>query len=400
MTSTFARRLNSVQPSATLAISQRAAELRAQGVDVISFGVGEPDFETPAHIREAAKKATDKGSSHYTAVRGLPKLRDAICADSKARRGGNAHSPAEVVVSVGAKHALFNLALALYDEGDEVIIPAPYWVSYPEQVRLVGAVPVIVQTTEESGFRMTPEALEKAITKKTRALVLCTPSNPTGSAYSAKELAALADVARRHDFWIITDEIYAQLVYGGFEQKSILEVAPDLRERIILVDGVSKTYAMTGWRIGWILAPKAVATACDTIQGQSTTNPTAAAQFAAIAALEGPTTELVEMRKVFDERRHAMVEGLTSMCGLSCRMPEGAFYAFPSVKTLLGKKAGDVVLTDDIAVSKYLLETGRVAVVPGTPFGAPGYVRLSYATNVAQIREGLARIHEAISALR
>jgi aspartate aminotransferase len=396
----FARRLSSVQPSATLAISQRAAELRAQGVDVISFGVGEPDFETPLHIREAAKAATDKGSSHYTAVRGMPKLRDAICLDSKKRRGGQTHSPAEVVVSVGAKHALFNLALALYDEGDEVIIPAPYWVSYPEQVRLVGAVPVIVETSDESGFRMTPEALEKAITKKTRALILCTPSNPTGSAYSAKELEALAEVARRHNFWIITDEIYAQLVYGGFEQKSILEVAPDLRERIIIVDGVSKTYAMTGWRIGWILGPKAVATACDTIQGQSTTNPTAVAQFAAIAALEGPTTELVGMRKTFDERRHAMVEGLRSECGFSCRMPEGAFYAFPSVKSLIGKKAGDVVLSDDIAVAKYLLETGRVAVVPGTPFGAPGYVRLSYATNVTLIREGISRIREATAALR
>ena len=396
----FAKRLSTVQPSATLAISQRAAELRAKGIDVISFGVGEPDFQTPTYIREAAKKAIDEGASHYTAVRGLPKLREAICADSKKRRGGNAHTPAEVVVSVGAKHTLFNLAAVLYEEGDEVIIPAPYWVSYPEQVRIFGAEPVIAETREEDNFCLSPEALEKAITKKTKALILCTPSNPTGSAYSAKQLEALAAVARKHSFWIITDEIYSQLVYGDFEQRSILEIAPDLRDRIVIVDGVSKTYAMTGWRIGWMLAPKAIAEACDMIQGQSTTNPTAVAQYATIAALEGNQEPVAAMRAAFAERRTVTVEGLRAISGITCRMPDGAFYAFPSVKNLIGKQAGDVVLSDDIAVAKWLLEEGRVAVVPGTPFGAPGYVRMSYATSLDNIREGLKRISAACAGLR
>lgn len=400
MTRRLATRLQSVQPSATLAISQRAAELRKKGIDVISFGVGEPDFHTPGHIREAAKRAIDEGASHYTAVRGLPKLREAICADSKRRRGGVAHAPEEVVVSVGAKHSLFNLALALYEEGDEVIIPAPYWVSYPEQVRMLGATPVVVETREEDGFVLSAAALEAAITPRTKALVLCTPSNPTGSAYSPAQLEAIAAVARKHDFWIITDEIYARLVYGGFEQRSLLEVAPDLRDRTIVVDGVSKTYAMTGWRIGWILAPKAVCEAVDMVQGQSTTNPTAAAQYAAIAALEGPEEAFEAMHRTFDERRQAMVSGLSALPGIRCRMPEGAFYAFPSVVGLYGKQTATGVLADDIAVAQWLLEEARVAVVPGTPFGAPGYVRLSYATSVELIREGVRRIGEAIAALR
>ncbi|NOQ85206.1 MAG: aminotransferase class I/II-fold pyridoxal phosphate-dependent enzyme, partial [Myxococcales bacterium] len=241
-----AQRLSAVKPSATVAVAQRARELKAQGIDVLSFSVGEPDFDTPVHIREAAKKAIDSGATRYTAARGIPELREAICEASAKRRAGVTYEPSQVVVSVGAKHTLFNLALALYDEGDEVLIPAPYWVSYPEQVRLAGANPVIVQTTEEEGFRMTPAALRAAITPKTKALILCSPSNPTGSAYTGEQLRGLADVAAEYNFWIIVDEIYGQLVYGGFEQKSIAEVAPDLKDRIIIVDGVSKTFAMTG----------------------------------------------------------------------------------------------------------------------------------------------------------
>ena len=400
MTRSLATRLQSVQPSATLAISQRAAELRKKGIDVISFGVGEPDFQTPDHIREAAKRAIDEGASHYTAVRGLLKLREAICADSKKRRGGVTHTPDEVVVSVGAKHSLFNLALALFEDGDEVIIPAPYWVSYPEQVRMLGATPVVVETREEDGFVLDAAALERAITKRTKALILCTPSNPTGSAYTPAQLEAIAAVARKHDFWIVTDEIYARLVYGGFEQRSILELAPDLKDRLIVVDGVSKTYAMTGWRIGWILAPKGVCEAVDMVQSQSTTNPTAVAQYAAIAALEGPDTAFDAMHRTFDERRQVMVSGLNALPGIRCRMPEGAFYAFPSVAGLYGKKAGMHELSDDIAVAKWLLEEARVAVVPGTPFGAPGYVRLSYATSTELIREGVKRIGDAIASLQ
>lgn len=394
-----AERLSVVQPSATVAVAQRARELRAQGVDVLSFSVGEPDFDTPEHIRRAAEEAIDAGHTRYTAARGIPELRAAVCEVSAKRRGGIAHDPADVVVSVGAKHTLFNLALALYDEGDEVIVPAPYWVSYPEQVRIVGAKPVIVDTTAETGFRMTPEALRGAITAKTKALVLCSPSNPTGAAYTAEQLRALADVASEHRFWIIVDEIYGELVYEGFEQRSILEVAPELRDRIIIVDGVSKTYAMTGWRIGWMLGPAYVAKACDTIQGQATTNPATPAQYAAIAALQGPAEPVEAMRNAFEERRAIILSGLNAIPGIDCRTPEGAFYAFASVEGLLGKKADGKALRSDLDVAKYLLEAARCAVVPGTAFGAPGFVRISYAASNDTIREGLRRIGEAVSAL-
>jgi len=394
-----ASRLSAVKPSATVAVAQRARELKAEGIDVLSFSVGEPDFDTPAHIREAAKEAVDHGASKYTAARGIVELRDAICEVSAKRRGGHSHEATQVVVSVGAKHTLFNLALALYDEGDEVIIPAPYWVSYPEQVRLAGATPVIVDASEEDGFRMTPQALSSAVTDKTKALVLCSPSNPTGAAYSGEQLRALADVAAEHDFWIIVDEIYGQLVYGGFEQKSILEIAPDLHERIIIVDGVSKTFAMTGWRIGWMLGPEHVAKACDKIQGQATTNPATVSQHAALAALRGPWEPMEEMRKAFEQRRGVIIEGLNAIDGISCRLPEGAFYAFLNAKDLLGRRAGDKKLESDLDVASYFLEEARCALVPGTAFGAPGFLRMSYATSTDTIGEGLRRIEQAISKL-
>lgn len=397
----FAERVSTIAPSATVAIGQKAAELRAQGVDVISFSLGEPDVETPDFIREAVASALrTTGTSHYTAVRGTPALRAAIAADSAARRGGHVHSPDEIVVSVGAKHSLFNLALALFEPGDEVIIPAPYWVSYPEQVRFVGATPVCTETRIETGYKLTPALLSAALTPATKAIILCSPCNPTGSAYTSDELAALAEVLRPHNCLIITDEIYGDLVYDGFKQRSILEVAPDLRERIIIVDGVSKTYAMTGWRIGWILAPKAVARVCDMIQSQSTTNPTAAAQIAALAALKGPREATEKMRASFATRRNRMVDGLNRIGGLSCRMPEGAFYAFVDVRGLYGKAAGERVLRDDVAIAEWMLLDAQCAVVPGAPFGAPGHVRMSYATSEALIDEGLRRIAAAIAKLR
>jgi aspartate aminotransferase len=395
-----AQRLSAVKPSATVAVAQRARELKAQGIDVLSFSVGEPDFDTPAHIREAAKKAIDSGETRYTAARGIVPLREAICEASAKRRPGVTYAPAECMVSVGAKHTLFNLALALYNPGDEIIIPAPYWVSYPEQVRLAEANPVIVQTTESDGFRMTPDMLRSAITPKTKALLLCSPSNPTGAAYSGEQLRALADVAGEHDLWIIVDEIYGQLVYGGFEQKSIVEVAPELRDKIIIVDGVSKTFAMTGWRIGWMLGPEYVTKACEKIQGQATTNPSSVAQHAAIAALTGPWEPMEEMRKAFEERRSIIVDGLNAIEGLSCQVPEGAFYAFPNVQGLLGKKGAGKTLETDLDLAGYLLEEARCAVVPGTAFGSPGFVRMSYAASNEMIREGLTRIGEAVSKLR
>ena len=394
-----AERLSAVKPSATVAVAQRARELKAQGIDVLSFSVGEPDFDTPAHICEAAKRAIDAGATRYTAARGVVELREAICDASAKRRGGVTYTPAECVVSVGAKHTLFNLALALYDEGDEVLIPAPYWVSYPEQVRLAGASPVIVETSEADGFNMTPAALRAAITPKTKALILCSPSNPTGAAYSGEELRALADVAAEHNFWIIVDEIYGQLVYGDFEQKSIVEVAPELKDRIIIVDGVSKTFAMTGWRIGWMLGPEYVTKACEKIQSQATTNPSSVAQQAAIAALRGPWEPMEEMRQAFEARRAIIVDGLNAIDGISCGMPAGAFYAFANVQALIGKRGGGKTLETDIDFAGYLLEEARCAVVPGTAFGAPGYVRISYAASNEMIREGLKRMGEAVGKL-
>ncbi len=400
MSTAFAKRLHAIQPSATLAVTQRAAELKAQGVDVISFGVGEPDFETPRAVREAAKRAVDEGSSHYTRVRGVEPLLTAIRDESRRRRGGIAHETSEIVVSVGAKHTLFNLAMVLYEPGDEIHIPAPHWVSYPDQVLLFGATPKTLETEERDGFRLRPDTLANAITEKTKALILCSPSNPTGSAYTAEQLRALADVVKSGgDFWIIVDEIYGELVYDGFDQRSMLEVAPELKDRLIIVDGVSKTYAMTGWRIGWALAPAPVAKAIEKVQGQSTTNPTAVAQYAAAAALRGDKAPVAEMCAAFAERRRVIVDGLNAIEGIHCREPEGAFYAFPNVRALIGKRAGDTVLSDDLALSQYLLEEARCAIVPGSAFGAPGYLRLSYATSMENIQEGLRRIATAVSKL-
>jgi aspartate aminotransferase len=400
VTRPLAKRLDVVKPSATVAISDRARVLKQQGIDVLSFSVGEPDFDTPPHIRDAAKASIDHGQTRYTESRGILELRKAICDDSAKRRGGVRHEPSEVVVSVGAKHTLFNLAAVLFESGDEIIIPAPYWVSYPEQARLYDAEPVFIETTPEEGFRVTPEKLAAAITPKTKALVLCTPSNPTGAAYSAAELRALADVAAKHDFWILVDEIYAQLVYGGFRAVSILEVAPELKDRIIIIDGVSKSYAMTGFRIGWMIGPAHVAKECDKIQGQATTNPATPAQYAALAALRGPSEPIEEMRQAFEVRRTLVVDGLNAIPGIECRLPEGAFYAFASVKGLLGKTTPDGKrLEDDLDVCTYFIDEGKCALVPGSAFGAPGFMRMSYAASNEQIAEGLRRLGAAVAKL-
>ena len=381
-------------------MNARAAELRAKGVDVFAFGVGEPDFEPPALVLDAAKKALDTSVSKYTAVTGIPALKQAICARTTTVRGWTP-KPSQVTVAIGAKHALFNLALALYEKGDEVIIPAPYWVSYPEQVKLVGAEPVVVQTDEASGFKMTPEAFAKAFTPRTKAVVLCTPSNPTGSAYTESELRALLEVWKKTDTWLIVDEIYADLVYGDFKAVSaaaILSGDAAAMERLVIVDGVSKTYAMTGWRIGWSIAPDRLAKALDMIQGQSTTNATAIAQHAAVAALTGPQEEVEKMRSAFEKRRSAMVEGLRSIPGVKCRMPEGAFYAFADCRSLYGIQYNGKPIASDEDVAFFLLEKAHVAAVPGGAFGAPGYVRFSYATNEERIQNGIASIKRAIEA--
>jgi aspartate aminotransferase len=378
-------------------MAARAMELKSRGVDVFAFAAGEPDFDPPKAVLEAAKKAIDEGASKYTQVTGIPALKQAICQATEAMRGWRPE-PANVCVSVGAKHVLFNLAMALYEPGDEVVIPKPYWVSYPEQVRLVGATPVLVDTREEDGWKLSPDKLERALTPRTKAVILCTPSNPTGAAYTESETRALCDVIRKHDCWLIVDEIYAELVYDGFRFASAAKVAADLRERMVIVDGVSKTFAMTGWRIGWALAPAPLIKALDVVQGQSTTNATAVAQHAAVAALKTPMGDFERIRTMFQKRRDAMVAGLESIPGVRCRKPEGAFYAFADVRGLYGLEWHGKALQTDEDVTFWLLDRAHVAAVPGSGFGAPGYVRFSYAASEERIAAGIAAMREAVDA--
>jgi len=391
----LAARLSVVAPSVTLAMNARALELKARGVDVFAFGVGEPDFEPPQAVLDAAKRAIDTGCSKYTAVTGIPALKEAICEATEKMRGWRP-KPENVCVGVGAKHVLFNLALALYEPGDEIVIPKPYWVSYPEQVRLVGATPVLVDTREDDGWKLSPRQLEEALSPRTKAVLLCSPSNPTGTAYDEAEMRALVDVVRKHDCWLIVDEIYAELVYGGFRFVSAAKIAPDLADRIIVVDGVSKTFAMTGWRIGWALAPAPLVKALDVVQGQSTTNPTAVAQHAAVAALRSPIEDFARIRAMFEKRRDAMVSGLESVPGVRCRKPEGAFYAFADCRGLYGLEWNGKPLASDEDVAFWLLDRAHLAAVPGGAFGAPGYVRFSYAANEARIAAGIEAFRKAV----
>jgi len=399
MSRKLADRLSTVAPSATLAMAAHAARLRAEGHKVYAFGVGEPDFDTPLHVRDAAKAALDAGATRYTAVSGTPALKSAICAATERDRGFRP-SLNQVVVGCGCKDVLFNLAVTLYEPGDEVIIPAPFWVSYPEQVRLMGATPVIVPTTEEDGFRLQPAALAAALTPRTKAIILCTPSNPTGAGYEAAHLLPLLEVLRAHSCWIIVDEIYAELTYDGFKHTSIATLAEDLRDRIVVVDGVSKTYAMTGWRVGWSISPPDLAKALEMVQSQGITNATAVSQAAAVAALNGPRDEVHAMRAAFARRRTRMVEGLRGTSGIHCRMPEGAFYAFADVRGLYGLEHKETRMTSDVEVALWLLDHAHVATVAGTPFGAPGYLRFSYACSEEDIEGGIHAIRAAIAAQR
>jgi aspartate aminotransferase len=395
----LARRLSLIEPSMTLKVSARAAELKAQGVDVVSFAAGEPDFDTPAHIKEAAKKALDAGATRYTAVEGTPQLRKAAAA-WLARAHGFEVSPGEVIVSTGAKQAIFNAFHVLLEEGDEVILPAPYWVSYSEIAKLAGATPVPVVSRPEDGFVVDPDAIARAITPRTRMILIVSPCNPTGAVYDEHTLRAIAALAVKHDLWLLTDDIYRTLIYGDARFVQPATFSPEVRRRTVIVDGVSKAYAMTGWRIGFALAPTAVIEAMATLQGQSTTNAASVSQAAAVAALEGPGDELDRMRGEFDKRRRYMLAALRSMPGLECVEPRGAFYTFPDVSALLGKKTpAGRRLDSDLDLCQYLIDDARVAVVPGTAFYAPGFVRLSYATSQANIEKGLARVGEALARL-
>lgn len=400
MTVRLADRLSRVKPSVTLAVTAKAAALKAQGVDIVSFGAGEPDFNTPEHILGAVRDALgDAAVSNYTHVMGNVDLREVIAAELSRVHGTDVTADT-VMVSCGAKHSLYNACMAMFQEGDEVIIPAPYWVSYPAMVLLAGAEPVVVESSAADDYLITPEALSDAITRRTRAIILNNPSNPTGSVYSRQRLEALLEVINEHQLFVISDDIYRSLVYPGAEYHSLARLSPELVDRAVFVDGVSKSYAMTGWRIGYAAGPIELIRAMSKIQGQSTSNPSHIAQIAAKQAVSGPQECVAEMREVFDQRRRRMLELLRSIDGIECPEPRGAFYAFPDASAFVGRRtAKGEAIDDDVALASYLVEEGRIAVVPGSGFGAPGRLRLSYACSMEDIETGVGRLGEALGKL-
>ena len=394
----LSNRLNRLAPSATLAMSQKSSEMKAQGIDVINMSVGEPDFNTPEHIKEAAKKAIDENYSRYSPVPGYPDLRKAIVAKLK-NENGLEYGINEILVSNGAKQSVCNTVMALCNDGDEVIIPAPYWVSYPQMAKLAGAEPVIVNAGFEQNFKMTPEQLEAAITPKTRMLILCSPSNPTGSVYSQEELDALAKVILSHEeLYVLADEIYEHINYVG--KHASIAKAEGMRERTIIVNGVSKAYAMTGWRIGYIAAPEWIVKGCNKLQGQYTSGPCSVSQKAAEAAYTMDQTCVETMRQAFQRRRDLIVELAKDIPGLEVNVPQGAFYLFPKCSSFYGKACGDKVINNSTDLAMFLLEEGHVATVGGDAFGDPECFRMSYATSDDNIREAMKRIKETLAKLK
>lgn len=395
---TLSNRLNSLSPSATLAMSQKSAELKAQGVDVINLSVGEPDFNTPEHIKEAAKKAIDENWSRYSPVAGYPSLRNAIVAKLKQENGLD-YTAAQISCANGAKQSVCNTILTLVNPGDEVIVPAPFWVSYPEMVKLAEGTPVIVAAGIEQDFKITPDQLEAAITPKTKALILCSPSNPTGSVYSKEELAALAAVLVRHEqVYVIADEIYEHINYIG-RHESIAQF-PELKERVVIVNGVSKAYAMTGWRIGFVAGPEWIVKGVNKLQGQYTSGPCSVSQKAAEAAYTGTQEPVEEMRKAFERRRDLIVRLAKDVPGFEVNVPQGAFYLFPKCSSFYGKSAHGRTVNNSDELAMYLLEEAHVACVGGTSFGAPECIRMSYATSDENIVEAIRRIKEALAELK
>jgi len=391
----IAERAKKVKPSPTLAVDSRAKELKAKGMDVVNFGVGEPDFDTPEHIKEAAIKAIRDGFTKYTPVGGIDELKEAII-EKLERDNGLKYGKANIIVSCGAKHSLYNIAQALFGTGDEVIIPAPYWVSYPDQVLINDAQPVIVETREEDEFMLSAEALKEKITPRTKAIILNSPSNPTGFIYTKKALEDIAEIALKHNLYIISDEIYEKLIYDGEQHVSIASISEEIKNKTIVVNGLSKSHAMTGWRIGYAAGPEEIIKTMTKIQSQSTSNPTSIAQKAAVAALKGPQDCVEIMRKEFEKRRNYLVNELNNIPGISCKMPKGAFYAFPNIGKIIGKGA----IGSSMDLSIYLLEKALVALVPGSAFGAEGYIRISYATSMENLSKGIERIRKAVEELK
>ncbi|MGA2317995.1 MAG: pyridoxal phosphate-dependent aminotransferase [Thermodesulfobacteriota bacterium] len=394
----LSNRAKSLKPSPTLAINAKAKSMQAQGIHVISFGAGEPDFDTPENIKQAAKKALDEGFTKYTPVGGIDELKDAIIKKFH-RDSGLSYKRSEILVSCGGKHSFYNLAQAIFDQGDEVIIPAPYWVSYPPMVALANATPVIVETREKNDFKITPEELKKANTPKTKALIINSPSNPTGSAYTKKELEKIAEIGISKNFFVISDEIYEKIVYDGFQFTSIASLNDEIKKRTIIVHGVAKTYAMTGWRIGYTAGSEEIISAMNNIQSQSTSNPTSISQKASVEALIGPQDEVGRMVAAFGQRRNYIVDRLNKIPGVSCYKPVGAFYVFPNFSSYYGKSYQGKKIENSTHLADFFLDVARVAVVPGVEFGADPFERLSYATSMEDIKEGLNRIEEALKKL-
>jgi aspartate aminotransferase len=396
--SMLSSRVKSIKPSPTLSMDTKAKEMKASGIDVISFGVGEPDFDTPDNIKEAAIKAMKEGFTKYTPVPGIPALREAI-ANKLKKDNGVEYKPEEIIVSCGAKHSLYVAAQALYEKDDEVIIPSPYWVSYPDQVILNDATPVIVETHEEESFMLNPDDLKKHITTKTKAIILNYPSNPTGLTYDRKTLKAIGDLAVENNVIVVSDEIYEKMVYDDTEHVCFASLGDKVKQNTLVINGLSKSHAMTGWRIGYTAGPVNIIKAMSKIQGQSTSNPTSISQAAAVEGLNGPQDFIGTMLVAFDERRKYLVSELEKIEGLSCMMPNGAFYAFPNVKGVFGRSFNGTKIEDSSTLASYLLEEAHVALVPGSAFGAEGYLRMSYATSMENLQKGIDRIKDALAKL-
>jgi aspartate aminotransferase len=394
----LSKRALNIKPSPTLAMDAKAKAMKVAGADVINFGVGEPDFDTPENIKDAAIKAVRDGFTKYTPVGGIDPLKDAII--EKFRRDNALEfTREEIIVSCGAKHSLYNIAQALYGPGDEVIIPSPFWVSYPDQVVLNDATPVFVKTQESDSFMLKPDVLESHITKRTKAIILNSPSNPTGITYDRKTIERIAEVVLRHKLFVISDEIYEKLTYDGAEHVSIASVGKEIKKRSIVVNGLSKAYAMTGWRIGFAAGPKEIITAMTNIQSQSTSNATSIAQKAAVEALTGPQSSVETMRAAFDTRRKFLVSAVNSIPGMSCITPTGAFYSFPNTSRLYGRAINGRTISSSSDLAVYLLDHAKVALVHGDAFGDDNYIRLSYATSMENLSKGVERIREAMSKL-
>ena len=391
----LSKRVQAIKPSPTLVIDAKAKALKAKGIDIISFGTGEPDFDTPQNIKDVAIDAINKGFTKYCPVSGTLDLKNAII--NKFKEDNNLeYTKEEIIVSCGAKHSLYNVFQTIFDDGDEVIIPAPYWVSYPDMAVLAGAKPVFINTTDKNHFKVVASDIEKVITKKTKAFILNSPSNPTGNTYTKEELTEIANVCVKNNLLIISDEIYEKLVYDNFKFFSIAQVSKEVKEHTIVINGVSKAFAMTGWRIGYTAGPKEIISAMTKIQSQSTSNPTSISLKAATEALNGNKDCLETMRKEFERRRNYIVERLNKINGINCLKPEGAFYVFPNISGLLGKEYNGKLVNTDMEFADYLLDEAKIAVVPGSAFGAEGYIRLSYATSMENIVDGIDRLEQSI----